>query len=288
MGRLVSGRIFLFGDSHIQAIKEALDARGSEGTALPMEARRLLKSKRIGETAEPAPLPLFSRFTLSVLKAFRSRNSDPNVVIVGDTTFEDGMKLAGRLKPEDVFVCVIGGNQHAVFSTIRHPVPFDFVMPDHPEFITSGPELIPYRTLYGYFLTALRDGDGQMIAALRRSTSARMFHLVAPPPKRDNNWIEQHHDTLFASEGIASSGVSEPALRMKFWHLQNDALAQICGELGIELIGPPSGACDEFGFLLPEYYAGDATHANPLYGELVLRQLEEMFQSRRKPTRMAS
>lgn len=284
----MSGRVLLFGDSHIHAIKEALDARGPDGTDVPIEARRLLKSKRIADPAEPAAGSIISRLGRSALKIMRPRADDPHSVVVGDTSFDEAIRMVRRLTPEDVLVSVIGGNQHAVFSTIRHPVPFDFAAPEQPEQISRGAELIPFRTLYPYFRTGLRDGDGQMIAALRRATSARMFQLVAPPPKWDNDWIEQHHDTLFASEGIASLGVSEPQLRMKFWQLQNRAITEVCGDLGVELIGPPPDACDEGGFLRHDCYAGDATHANHIYGELVLRQLEAMFQTVPQEARMGS
>jgi hypothetical protein len=54
-------------------------------------------------------------------------------------------------------------------------------------------------------------------------------------------------------------------------------LEDICQEIGVEVLGPPSGALDEDGFLLPEFYASDATHANPSYGELVVTQAEEKF-----------
>jgi hypothetical protein len=138
-------------------------------------------------------------------------------------------------------------------------------------------ELIPFRPLYEYFSEALRLGDGQTIAALRNSTKAQIVHLLAPPPKRENDYIEEHHDTLFAAAGISSLGVSPPGLRMKFWQLQNRAIEEICVELGIETLAPPRDAADPDGFLKRTFYAGDATHANARYGELVLQQLEHKF-----------
>ena len=64
---------------------------------------------------------------------------------------------------------------------------------------------------------------------------------------------------------------------MKFWQLQNRAIEEICIELGLEVLGPPRGSLDPEGFLARPCYAGDATHANRRYGELVLEQLESMF-----------
>lgn len=102
-----------------------------------------------------------------------------------------------------------------------------------------------------------------------------MVHLLAPPPKADSDFIQQHHDSQFAADGIATLGVSSPQLRLKFWQMQNRALADICADLSIETIAPPAAACDADGFLSREFYARDATHANAAYGELVLQQLED-------------
>lgn len=278
-------RIFVLGDSHIHAVKEALNARGLQGTVVPIEARRLFKTKQVIEPTTNSPgrqgwLPHWAR------RRLRRRTA-----VLGDISFEEGIKAARALGPDDVLVSVIGGNQHAVFSTIQHSQPFDFMLPARNERIlpaVANIELIPFRILLEYFSSWLRQGDGGTIRSLRRSTKARMVHLVAPPPKRDNGWIEQHHDTLFASEGIGRLGVSAPELRMKFWRLQNFALREICSELGIEVFDAPQEACDSDGFLVRDCYAGDATHANVRYGELVLQQLEERFTNPKSSARADS
>lgn len=265
------------GDSHIHALQDALRARVCEKGNIRFEARRLFKVKQAGDentaSRKPRWMPAWAHMR------WRRRRGAADVVL-GDISLEQGIRAARSLGPDDVLVSVIGGNQHAVFSTIRHPQPFDFLLPDEggqslPA--AAGAELVPYRVLREYFSGWIRQGDGETIGALRRSTSARVVHLLAPPPKRDNGWIEQHHDTFFASEGIGMLGISAPELRMKFWLLQNHAVEDTCSELGIEVIGPPQEACDSDGFLAPNCYAGDATHANVRYGELVLRQLELHF-----------
>ena len=267
----------VFGDSHVHAIKEAVDARGAAGTAFPIEVKRLLKSKTIGSDATRRPLvDRLKRAVRSVIRSGRPFSSGHQWI--GDTSLEEFLPVARRLSPDDVLVSVIGGNQYAVFSTIQHPVPFDFCLPEEtvPE-LNPDVELIPFRGLYDYFFTALQLGDGKTLEALRNSTRAKLVHLLAPPPKSDNRYIEQHHDTQFAAAGISSMGVSPPELRMKFWKLQNRAIEEICAKLGIDTLAPPTDAQDPDGFLSRPYYAGDATHANFRYGELVLQQLEGEF-----------
>ena len=112
--------------------------------------------------------------------------------------------------------------------------------------------------------------------ALRRATKAKLVHIIPPPPKADNAFIERNHETHFA-EVLPSRGVSPPAFRLKFWKLQTRILIQLCAEIGSEVMMPPARALDAEGFLRPEFYAQDATHANWKYGERVLRRIEKLF-----------
>jgi hypothetical protein len=231
----------LFGDSHSYAVQRALERRQRRGQNIPIVAYRLLKMK--------------------------------NDIQVGDTSFDAFLKLIRHIGPKDVVLSMIGGNQHAVFSTIRHPQPFDFIMPGDGA-ASPGVELVPFRALNEIFDSGIRRGDGESLRAIRAATSAQVIHIIPPPPKADNAFIERYHESVFAKQGIASSGVSSPQLRLKFWTLQTRILEKLCAELDIEVMLPPQGAVDENGFLISDYFAKDATHANADYGELLLREIE--------------
>ena len=234
----------LFGDSHVYAVQRAIERRNAKGLAVPLNAHRLLKTK--------------------------------NDVVMGDTSFEEFLKLAGGLGTTDTVISMIGGNQHAVFSTIQHPQPFSFLMPgDTPDPADSALATIPYRALAVHFDNGIRGRDGKSLKALRDATRARMIHLQPPPPKSDNQHIMRHHESNFANENITQLGVSPPVLRLKFWRLQSELLARLCAELGIEVLPPPAAALDPEGYLAHDCYANDATHANPAYGELVLQQIAQ-------------
>jgi hypothetical protein len=237
--------ILLFGDSHSHAVQSAIQKRIGKGQAAPLTAHRLLKEK--------------------------------NGSHIGDTSFEDFLKLIGKLDANDVVLSMIGGNQHAVYSTIQHPQAFDFFEPGQEGIPTQATEIIPYRAIEAAFATGLRRGDGKSLQAIRAATVARVVHIIPPPPKRDNAFVEQHHESLFAVEGLATRGVSSPELRLKFWKLQTRVLETLCAEFGIEVMMPPPPALEHRGFLRPEYYARDATHANWRYGERVLREVESRF-----------
>jgi hypothetical protein len=236
-------QILLFGDSHAHAVQRAIAKREGKGKTTRVVAYRLLKDKK--------------------------------GVQVGDSSLEQFLERVRGAGPNDLVASMIGGNQHAVYSTIQHPQKFDFFNVERDPVDPTAGEFIPYRALKDVFAYGLRSGDGRSLEALRKATKARIVHIVPPPPKADNEHIIKYHETLFAND-IAHYGVSPPMLRLKFWKLQTRILARICERLGIEILMPPKRAVDELGFLRPEFYAHDATHGNWLYGERVIRQLEKI------------
>jgi hypothetical protein len=127
-----------------------------------------------------------------------------------------------------------------------------------------------------HFAAGLQRGDVKSLAAIREATKARVLHFIAPPPKGDNAFIQQYHESLFAKEGIEVQGVSTASLRMKFWKMQARLIQELCAPLDIEAVMPPPKAVDTAGFLRSEFYSKDATHANASYGELVLCQIERL------------
>lgn len=248
-----SPQIQLFGDSHAHAVLRAIAKREGKGQPVPCVAHRLLKEK--------------------------------NGVRIGTTRFESFLKLIGSLGREDLVVSMVGGNQHAVYSTIQHPQRFDFFAPEAKSSAEADAAIVPYRVIEQVFDIGLRKGDGKLLEAIRAATTARVVHILPPPPKADNEHITQHHETLFKKD-LPELGVSSPELRLKFWNLQKRVLVQICAELGIEVVMPPKRAVDEAGFLRPEFYARDATHGNWLYGERILREIERL-RSEPSPARAA-
>jgi len=249
-------KILFFGDSHAHAIKNAIERRQESGNPVNIEAYRLLKIK----------------------------NDQP----FGDIDLEEFLEKTAALAPEDIVISAIGGNQHAVFSTIQHPQPFNFQLNSN-DFLENDPEtqIIPARVLRTHFTAGLAGRDGKTLQAFRASTAAHVIHLMPPPPKEDNAHILRHHETRFRQENISQLGVSSPKLRLKFWQLQTSILRSICDELDIQTMLPPDQALTSDGFLKPEYYAGDATHANTRYGELVLQQIEmRSKQIAREPQRL--
>lgn len=246
----MSHTTLLYGDSHSEAVFQAAELRSRRRTPTPVQVHRTRRVK--GET------------------------------VIGDTSPEDFLSLASALGDRDVIITMIGGNQHAVFSLIQHPVPFDVIEPGMAaDCLVPDAEIIPYRLVSAALDSGVRGRDGRALKALRNATKARLVLMIPPPPKRDGDFIRKYHERRFAND-IAELGVSSAELRMKIWRMQRDLLRAYCRELNIETLDPPEAAVDDAGYLLPEYYANDATHANRDYGLLLLNLFEAHFVSERE------
>jgi hypothetical protein len=235
-------RILVFGDSHTQALQHAHKKRASSGN-----------------------------FDISALLLARLKNGKE----FGDISLDAAASMAAESSPDDLVVSTIGGNLHQVFGLVQHPTAFDFIEPGSPSSPDSQPcVLIPYQTIWAVFEGRLRQKDGHKIATLREAAARPIYHLLPPPPKESTAHILQRYESAFEQAGIAAKGVTPAPIRLKLWRLQCAVLRSLCTEWGVRLLPPPEGTQTPEGFLKPEYYKNDATHANPAYGELALRQLE--------------
>lgn len=241
------GRILVFGHSHTDALEKARKQRASSGNS-----------------------------HISVLRLSKAKNGTE----IGDVSPDAAAAMVAESSPHDLIASTVGGNLHQVFGLVQHPVAFDFIEPGSPSSPDSQPcVLIPYQTIWAVFERRLRPKDGLQIATLREAAARPIYHLLPPPPKESAAHILQRHESEFAKADIATNGVTPAPIRLKLWRLQCAVLQSLCTEWGVRLLPPPDGTQTPEGFLKPEYYKNDATHANPAYGELVLRQLEAVAEA---------
>jgi hypothetical protein len=239
---VVTRSILVFGDSHVQALSQAARRREKFGKPIPAEIVRLARIK--------------------------------NGQRIGNLTFEEVLQRAATLSPDDLIVAGAGGSQHAVFSTIQHPQPFDFLRPASAGQVQQGRTLVPFRALEEAFAAPILKGVRKQLSAIRKASDARLLCLAPPPPKKSSDFIARNHDSRFASEGITKLGVTPAELRMKFYCWQDSLLRQVSDEFGATYLDPPPDSLEGSGFLHIDFSADDATHANARYGEAVLAQLE--------------
>ena len=195
---------------------------------------------------------------------------------VGDTSLEDFCREIRDFGPDDFVFSTVGGNQYAIVSTVRTPIDFDILSCPTDQLPAKASQLVPFRALESFIESGIRETVGPVLREIRNATEAQVFHLVPPPPKENNEFITAHAEGYFASEGLQDLGPTRPELRLKCWRMQLGSLALLCDELGIGLIMPPEKALTAEGFLEPDCYAKDVTHANRRYGEAVFKQILEL------------
>lgn len=165
-----------------------------------------------------------------------------------------------------------GGNIHNVLTLVRHPRPFDFLLSSE-----EGPPIDPEAEPVSEALVhaALENGlrNDRFLIRLTKQAADAAVHLESPPPLFDNRVIEEHAAAHFA--GMPTFGASSPGLRYKIWRLNSRIIAGYCAEMGIKFLPVSREAQDANGFLLP-HLAGDATHGNQAYGDIIVRALEDL------------
>lgn len=236
-------KILVVGDSHTQAIKQALKTHQNVHPGLiEIEAYRYSKLKNGKEIGDLSPDAIVDR--------------------------------VAELGSSDLVVSTIGGNQHQTLSLVQHPMPFTMFVPDEPVATESVAEnIIPYAQMWDVFERGLCGKDGSRLRKLREAASCPVVHLAPPPPKADAEHIMKRHETDFTKAGILEKGVSPALFRLRMWKTQIAVLVKLTKEWNIELLPPPERALDTQGFLAPAYYADDATHANAAYGTLLIEQI---------------
>jgi hypothetical protein len=235
-------RIALFGDSHTAALQAAKAYPDRSHVYEHVRIHRLRKTK--------------------------------NGKDVGDTDLQEFCDSIRNFAETDFVYSAVGGNQYAVVSTVRSPLEYDVLTsPDDGEMDSPDLTLVPFRALASHIERGIRGSLGPVLREIRNSTRARVLHLAPPPPKKSNDFISRHFESRFAKQGLGDLGPTRPELRLKCWKLQNDALARLCDEIGVELVQPPWRTVTPEGYLAERCYANDVTHGNRRYGEYVLKDI---------------
>lgn len=165
---------------------------------------------------------------------------------------------------------LVNKSVHDILSIIRHPRPFDFIMPARRDLsVDLDAEIVPFHAFRAQ-LSRLMEPDLKTIAIAHSIVRDRLTQILSQPPLEDSGIVERLAPwPLEDGEFIAS-----PSLRLKTYLVYASILSDWCSKRGIPLIGPPPETVNGNGFLNEMYYS-NATHANVAYGHLVLKQIRE-------------
>jgi hypothetical protein len=181
---------------------------------------------------------------------------------------------SGNSEQQRLIVSVICGNANYVMGLLQHPAPCDFIFTPKPQIpLDQNAELIPYHMM-SEMLFRYAQPHLEMVGALRAAIDEPLFHIEAPPPIGDDRHIVRYLDQYFHERRIDGQGIASRWLRLKMWLLHAEIVRSYCTRIGVSYISPPPDTIDEEGFLLPELYALNATHANEVYGRRVLQQIQ--------------
>ncbi|KAF1717811.1 hypothetical protein CSC74_02560 [Pseudoxanthomonas yeongjuensis] len=180
--------------------------------------------------------------------------------------------LTRHMKQGARIVSCAGGNRHNIIGLMRHPCPFDFVLPERPDLpITPDCQLVPSSLIEDFMRRDTR-AEKTMLGALK-ATAPDLVHIESPPPVRDDSFILENADQYFRSRDIQGTGVTPAWIRYKLWKTYSKVIRGYCTELGIGFMPTPQTVMDESGFLLPDARI-DATHGNEWYAGKIVHYLE--------------
>lgn len=243
--------LLVIGQSHVAAFRAAAKAHRE---AFPDEPRT-----RVIHTLEEAHAPEFENGIEGDRSAF-------------------GPKLRAAIEDQiarhdPVVVSVVGGNVHNVLTLLRHPRPFDFVLPEEesgPPF-DPGAELIP-EALVRAVLQARLSPDFARLRALRE-VAGPFLQIESPPPVRDAAYIARQAEQAFRDRAQGEIAAAGEGVRWRMWRLSSRLLREAVEAMGSRYLPAPAEARDGEGFLRLDF-AADPTHGNLAYGALLIRAIE--------------
>ena len=112
--------------------------------------------------------------------------------------------------------------------------------------------------------------------ALAMAADERIVAPVLSQPSLPFGATAGQRSTIdISGEDLDTVKITPPHVRLKLWYLLQEMLEESAHEVGGKFIPVLAEAQDEAGYLRPEYWYHDVTHANRLYGGLMLRRVIE-------------
>ena len=99
--------------------------------------------------------------------------------------------------------------------------------------------------------------------------------LLPPPPPVESEAHLRAHPGLFAQR-FAEHGVAPAARRSQTWLYQVQMLREMATEFGLRFLELPATVFSDGRYLREDFLGNNPSHANPAYGELILRHIVEV------------
>ncbi len=177
--------------------------------------------------------------------------------------------------PDTHIVATFGGNVHTTMSLSPDPrQSFDFTLPDRPGLPNiAGARRVPVSGVKAALRQRMLPVSITPLLALQNAVDAPLYQLDSPPTNPSESHITRNPGKYV--EQIKEHGLSPAHFRLKFWLLHSEILRETCEKAGIVFCPVPAEMQDEEGFLAEAGWNPDPTHANAVYGRLVLQHIEK-------------
>lgn len=181
------------------------------------------------------------------------------------------------------------GSQHFHYFAVEPLEPFDFLLLSRPDLpVDATRRMVPEAAVVQLMRMTL-DDLAPVVADIKAAGGIPLI-CGTPPPKGDYEFMMQamlregYFQRAAVDYGIDldETRLSPPMLLLKFWIVMQEAMQDFAARHGVAFLPVPADAQTEQGFLRPECYAPDATHANDHYGQLMVGEIGRVFSSLRE------
>jgi len=181
---------------------------------------------------------------------------------------------------------VWNGNQHNADFLLSPEVQIDLIPRGYPVKSTlPNATIVAESAIRAHFQPTF---DRLVKLLTRLSDAAKYPRLVigTPPPLFDEALIRKRlkgepvltNRATAAGFDIDTVAITPASVRLKLWFVLQRMMAEIGEAHGASYVNVPTEALDENGFLKPELSAGDVTHAGPVFGAMMARQIARALQ----------
>lgn len=187
--------------------------------------------------------------------------------------------LADNARGADIAL-MWGGNEHNSCYFFQDAYQFDFLS-TYVNKIMPSLQIVPRNRITKRFNDLSLNHLNSVLAMLAASGARSIALLGTPAPKKDNEALRAMLPTEpFFVDWAGHIGteldeikITLPHVRLKLWYLLQDMFATAVANVGGRFISVPPETVDAEGYLRPDYWQADITHANAAYGEIMLRRV---------------
>jgi hypothetical protein len=175
---------------------------------------------------------------------------------------KDYWSTLARLASDYSIALLWEGNQHNSLFLVEQPIPFDFV-PRGLEFLPVADDaiIVPEAVVRAKF-QSLNGNLEETLADIKTCPDCKVALVGTPPPP-----------VLPAKYGDVR--ITPSIVRLKLWHVMTEIMREEAEANGVGFIAVPDVVKDKDGFLKPDFWTNDSTHANPAYGEIMLSHIAQ-------------